>query len=80
VKFGEILSLFDSLSFGGFFFYIIGPSLELSKPHACVACIALLGSLAVVPTLGFCFCFFVVVVYSFFKKTIILWLRVGSKG
>ena len=62
------------------FFYIIEPSLELSKPHACVACIALLGSLAVVPTLGFCFCFFVVVVYSFFKKTIILWLRVGSKG
>ena len=35
----------------------LGPNLELSIPHAWVACIALLASLAVVPTLVF-FCFF----------------------
>jgi len=48
--------LFLSLTFGGFAFYSflfltsLLPNLELGKPHACVVCIALSNSLAVVPT------------------------------
>ena len=64
---------FYSLTFGGFSFCSLSlslslslftsllPTLELSKPHACVVCIALPTSLVVVPTQGFCFVFFFVV-------------------
>jgi len=44
----ENLSLFNSPVFGGIFFNIIR-----AQPHARVACIAFLASLAVVPTLVF---------------------------
>ena len=55
------MSPFVVLASGGFYIYIsLLPNLELSKPHACVVCIVLPTSLAVVPTQGFCFVFFVV--------------------
>ena len=48
--------LADLLS-ASFFLTSLFPNLELSKPHACVVCIALPASLAVVPTQGFCLFF-----------------------
>ena len=80
VKFGDLLPLFAVLAFSGFAFYFflyfiifyisLLPSLELSKPHACVICIALPANLAVVFTQCFCF----------FKKTNMIWLGEGTKG
>ena len=54
VKSGDLLSLFSSLSFGGFYFLFL---LIVAQLHACVVCIALLTSLAVVLTQGSYFAF-----------------------
>ena len=56
------MSPFALLTFGRFafcfFFKSLLPNLELSKPHACVVCIALPTSLVVIPTQGFFFLVF----------------------
>ena len=49
------------------------PTLELSKPHACVVCIAPPAGLVVFPTQGFCFVFLLL---FFLRKQICF----GSKG
>ena len=53
-KFGDLLSLFFSLAFGGFCFLF---PFIVAQLHACVFCIALPASLAVVLTQGFYFAF-----------------------
>ena len=78
VKSGDLLSLFSSLSFGGFYFLF---SFIVAQLHACVVCIALPTGLAVVPTQGsyfvfFC-CFFRVL---FLEKIYALARRRANKG
>ena len=70
VKLGDLcLSFFLSPLVDFFFFFIV------AQLHACVVCISLLAGLAVVPPLGFlfCFCYFFFVVV--FRKQHALALR-----
>ena len=76
VKSGDLLSLFSSLSFGGFYFLF---SFIVAQLHACVVCIALPTSLAVVPTQGSYFVFIVFLCVFFLQKKNMLWLGGGSK-
>ena len=62
VKSGDLLSLFSSLSFGGFYFLFL---LIVAQLHACVVCIVLPANLVVVPTQG---SFFVVYFCDVFRK------------
>ena len=63
VKFGDLLSLFSLLAFGGFLFFLSFFLFIVAQFHACVVCIALPIGLAVAPTQGFYFgsCYFFVV-------------------
>ena len=56
-----------------FFFFIV------AQLHACVVCIALPASLAVVPTQGFYFAFVIFSLLLFLENNM-LWLGGGSKG
>ena len=50
VKPGDLCLSFPSLAFGGFFFFLFFFLFIVAQLHACVVCIALPASLAVVPT------------------------------
>ena len=74
VKSGDLLSLFSSLAFGGFFFLHSSLadfiSFFVAQLHACVLCISILAGLAVVPTQGFYFSFAVFFFCCFLRKQI----------
>ena len=73
VKLGDLcLSFFLSPLVDFFFFFIV------AQLHACVVCIALPASLAVVPTQDFYFAFAIFSLLLFLEN--MLWLGGGSKG